>query len=193
MRTLLRWYSRHLKKHQVAVNMVTTGAVFFFGDMLSQQVIEKKGKDHELERTVRSVTVGSFYIAPVITFLYNFVDKVFGSSQTPLNSLKKTGIISLLSPITSAGYVICNNVLQNKPLDYTINQLKDDLPTIVLVQYKIWIPTHFILLTVVPLRHRMFLSNFVGVLWTCYLTHASNTISHVTKEVEEEEKEESSE
>ncbi|XP_063682182.1 protein Mpv17-like [Bolinopsis microptera] len=189
MSAFLRWYSRHLKKHQFAMNMVTTGTGFFLGDILSQQVIEKKGKDHELERTVRSVTVGSFYIAPVITFLYNFVDKVCGPSQTPLNSLKKTGFLSLLSPITSAGYVICNNVLQNKPLDYTINQLKDDLLTIVLVQYKIWIPTNFILMTVVPLRYRMVLSNFVGILWTCYLTHASNTGTHGTVKGEEEEKE----
>ncbi|KAL5262434.1 hypothetical protein ACHWQZ_G007979 [Mnemiopsis leidyi] len=175
MRAFLRWYSHNLKKHQFAMNMVTTGTVFFVGDILSQQVIEKKGKEHKLERTLRSITVGSFYIAPFITYLYNFVDKVFGPSQTIPKSLKKTGVICLFSPIVSGGYVICNNMLQGKSINFTIDQLKKDLPTIVVVQYKIWIPSHFILLTVVPLRHRMFLSNFVGVLWTCYLTHASNT------------------
>ena len=65
---------------------------------------------------------------------------------------------------------LCSTMNNSAPF-----HLRYDLPTIVLVQYKIWIPTHFILVAVVPLRHRMFLSNFVGVLWTCYLTHASNT------------------
>lgn len=171
----MRWYAEVLRKHQFVTNMVTTGIVFFLGDTLSQQLIEKKGNDHEMERTARSVTVGSFYIAPLVTFLYNYVDKVFGTAQTPLNSLKKTGFISMLSPVASGGFLIFNNMLLRKPIDETIHQIKYDLPTIVLVQYKIWIPTHFILVAVVPLRHRMFLSNFVGVCWTCYLTHASNT------------------
>ena len=44
--------------------------------MTCLQAIEKKGKEHDMKRTIRSVSVGSFYIAPFITFLYNFVDKV---------------------------------------------------------------------------------------------------------------------
>ena len=38
MGVFLRWYSHNLKKHQFAMNMVTTGTVFFAGDILSQQV-----------------------------------------------------------------------------------------------------------------------------------------------------------
>ena len=40
------------------------------------QVVEKKGENHELERTFRSVVIGSFYTAPAATFIYNSVDKV---------------------------------------------------------------------------------------------------------------------
>jgi hypothetical protein len=52
---------------------------------------------------------------------------------------------------------------------------RSDVPTIVLTGYSISIPTQFVLLTVVPLRHRVLFGNMVRVLWTCYLTHASNT------------------
>ena len=32
--------------------------------------------EHKVERTFRSVSVGAGYIAPLVTFIYNFVDKV---------------------------------------------------------------------------------------------------------------------
>jgi len=162
--------------------MVTTGAVFFLGDMLSQQVVEKKGELHEVERTVRSVLIGSLYTAPAATFIYTSVDKVFGSSQSPISALKKMGMIGMLTPFNIITYVIINNALQFKSVDYTIHQIKNDVPRMILAGYCISIPTQFILLTVAPLKHRVLLGNMVRVLWTCYLTYASNTSSHVLKE-----------
>lgn len=155
--------------------MLTTGTVFFFGDMLSQQVVERKKENHEVERTVRSVGVGALYIAPLVTHLYNLVDKCFGPSQAPLNAVKKICLFSVFSPFTSGGFVVINSLLQRKSSDYITHQLREDVPTIVLTGYKIWIPTHFILLTLIPLQHRVLLSNTVGVMWTCYMTHAANT------------------
>ena len=40
MGTLMRCYYHMLQRHQLATNMVTTGCVFFCGDMLAQQVRE---------------------------------------------------------------------------------------------------------------------------------------------------------
>ena len=42
------------------------------------------------------------------------------------------------------------------------------------IGYCVALPTQFTLLTVVPLRHRVLLGNVVRVIWTVYLTHASN-------------------
>ena len=108
-------------------------------------------------------------------YRFKFIVQVFGPSRTYLTAIKKIGLLFLLSPLTNIGYVTCNNVLQSKPLDYTINQIKNDVPRIVLTGYLIWLPAHLVLLTVVPLRHRVFFSNLVGVLWTCYLTYVTNT------------------
>ena len=40
MSLFMRWYSHNLKRHPLAMNMVTTGSVFCLGDILSQQVLE---------------------------------------------------------------------------------------------------------------------------------------------------------
>ena len=100
--------------------------------------------------------------------------QVFGRTQTPLNTIKKIGLLAVFSPLTNAGFILCNNMLRSKPLDYTVTQIREDVPSIVLTGYMIWFPTHFFLFTVIPLRHRVFFSNFVSVLWTCYLTNVSN-------------------
>ncbi|XP_063686243.1 protein Mpv17-like [Bolinopsis microptera] len=174
MGALMRCYSHMLQRHQLATNMVTSGCVFFCGDVLAQQAIEKKGGRHEVERTCRSTFLGSCYIAPVITLVYNLADKVFGKSQTPLNSIKKIGLISCFSPFTATLFVTFNNILQAKSSDYIIHYIKQEAPFIILTNYKIWIPTHFVLLTFIPLSHRVLVSNMVGVLWTTYLTHVAN-------------------
>ena len=45
--------------------------------------MERKKENHEVERTVRSVGVGALYIAPLVTHLYNLVDKVsYGGYNT---------------------------------------------------------------------------------------------------------------
>ena len=49
------------------------------------QAVEKKGEEHDLERTLRSVVIGSFYTAPAATFFYNSVDKVV--VQSTIHSL----------------------------------------------------------------------------------------------------------
>ena len=122
----------------------------------------------------------------------NHIFQLFGPSQTHLNAIKKIGVLSLFSPLTNAGYIFCNNALQLKPLDETARQIITDVPRIVLTGYSIWFPTHYVLLTAVPLRHRVLFSNLVGVMWTCYLTHASNSASRgsgVERRGEEEEEE----
>ncbi|KAL5262433.1 hypothetical protein ACHWQZ_G007978 [Mnemiopsis leidyi] len=174
VKALLRWYSHNLKKHQFAMNMVTTGTVFFVGDILSQQVVAQKGKQHDTERTFRSVVIGTFYSAPGATFLHNLVDRVFGPSRSPKIAIKKLGMLSLITPINILGYVILNNLLQSKSTDFIIHQIRNDVPTMIVAGYSLALPTQFILLTVVPLKHRVLLGNFVRVLWTVYLTHTSN-------------------
>jgi len=174
MGPLLRWYSHQLTKHQYTTNMISSGTVFFCGDVLAQQVIEEKGRRHEVKRTCRSAFLGSCYIGPIITFVYNLVDKVFGKSQAPLNSVRKIGLISCFSPFSITFFVILNSILQAKTSESIIYEIKNEAPNIIMTNYKVWIPSHFVLLTFVPLRHRVLLSNFIGVLWTTYLTHSAN-------------------
>jgi hypothetical protein len=46
------------------------------------QIVENRGKEHNVERTYRSVALGSFYSTPIVVFLYNLVDKVTMTTLT---------------------------------------------------------------------------------------------------------------
>lgn len=178
MGLLVRWYITQLKRHQFSTNMVTTGAIFLMGDVVAQQLIERRGKSHDAERTARSAGIGAVYSAPLAVFSYNVVDRIFGKSTSPFNTLKKIGFMFIFTPFTNGGYLSINNLLQHKTWEETSRQLSSDLGKIVLGSYSVWLPTNFLLLTLVPLRHRVLVSNGVGVLWTSYLTYVANGGQH---------------
>jgi len=102
--------------------------------------------------------------------------------------------MAAFSPFMSAGYLTLNNVLNGNGKDIIIHQLKYDLPTIQLTNWSIWLPTHYMLFTFVPMKHRMFLSNIVGVAWTTYLTYKADRKGYILEELDKVlEKEERSE
>lgn len=179
-----KWYLQKLSKHQILTNMASTGTIFLLGDVISQQFVEHKREAHDWNRTLRSIGLGSFYIAPIVTGCYNVLDKVFGKGQTPRVVFRKMACMAVFSPFMSAGYLTLNNVLNGNGKDVIIHQLRYDLPTIQLTNWSIWLPTHYLLFTFAPMKHRMFLSNIVGVAWTTYLTYKADRRGYILEELE---------
>uniref|UniRef100_A0A803JK31 Mitochondrial inner membrane protein Mpv17 n=1 Tax=Xenopus tropicalis TaxID=8364 RepID=A0A803JK31_XENTR len=84
MAGLWRAYQRLLAAHPWKVQILTAGSLMGVGDVISQQLVERKGlKGHSIERTVKMMGIGFCFVGPVVGGWYKILDRIVpGSSKT---------------------------------------------------------------------------------------------------------------
>ncbi|CAG2178237.1 unnamed protein product [Oppiella nova] len=76
MAGVLRWYQAKLASRPVFTQAVSTAVLFATGDVLAQQVVEKRGfSEHTLERTGRMALYGGCVFGPGATLWYQFLQR----------------------------------------------------------------------------------------------------------------------
>jgi hypothetical protein len=68
-------------------------------------------------------------------------------------------------------------LLEGKPPSEVKSDLIEAAPTIVTNNWKLWFPAMGLMFSVVPLKFQVVYSNFVGLVWTVYLSYASTRLS----------------
>ena len=89
MRFVLHRYLRLLEIHPWKTTSITTGILTGIGDIISQQVIEKRGwNNHEKKRTIKLTCLGVFIIGPGQRSMYLLLDRLIPGACVA-SSLKK--------------------------------------------------------------------------------------------------------
>ncbi|CAI9571375.1 unnamed protein product [Staurois parvus] len=84
MAGLWRGYQRLLAAHPWKVQIITAGSLMGVGDVISQQLVERRGvQGHSVERTLKMMGVGLCFVGPVVGGWYKVLDGLVpGSSKT---------------------------------------------------------------------------------------------------------------
>uniref|UniRef100_A0A2K6FLY9 Mitochondrial inner membrane protein Mpv17 n=1 Tax=Propithecus coquereli TaxID=379532 RepID=A0A2K6FLY9_PROCO len=86
---LWRAYQRALAAHPWKVQVLTAGSLMGLGDIISQQLVEKRGlREHQTGRTLTMVSLGCGFVGPVIGGWYKVLDR-FIPGTTKVDALKK--------------------------------------------------------------------------------------------------------
>ncbi|XP_069830256.1 protein Mpv17 isoform X4 [Dendropsophus ebraccatus] len=75
MAALWRSYQRLLSIHPWKVQIITAGSLVGVGDVISQQLVERRGlHGHSLERTMKMMGIGFCFVGPVVGGWYKVLD-----------------------------------------------------------------------------------------------------------------------
>ncbi|XP_062858053.1 protein Mpv17 isoform X2 [Trichomycterus rosablanca] len=89
MAGLWRSYQVLMTKHPWTVQIITAGTLVGVGDVISQQLIERRGlANHGIRRTMKMMTIGFFFVGPVIGGWYRVLDRLV-IRETKSSALKK--------------------------------------------------------------------------------------------------------
>ncbi|KAG5846571.1 hypothetical protein ANANG_G00116410 [Anguilla anguilla] len=89
MAGLWRSYQLLMSKHPWKVQILTAGSLVGVGDVLSQQVIERRGlANHSFQRTAKMMSIGFFFVGPVLGGWYKVLDRLV-TGETKTAALKK--------------------------------------------------------------------------------------------------------
>lgn len=159
---------------------LTSGALSMLGDVCAQLLpqrnrIGKSGLELDWVRMARMASFGLFFYGPYQYKWYGELDRRWPSSRGLTSFLAKVTLNQVaLSPVVLAVVFAWNLGLtgQSNKIE---GKIRNDLVPTMINGWKFWVPAASVNFAVVPLHHQVLYMSLCSVLWTAYLSHASNT------------------
>ncbi|XP_053878101.1 protein Mpv17 isoform X2 [Malaclemys terrapin pileata] len=92
MAALWRSYQRLMAQHPWKVQILTAGSLVGVGDVISQQLVERRGlRGHSSRRTLKMMAIGFCFVGPVVGGWYQLLDRLI-PGNTRMVALKKMAL-----------------------------------------------------------------------------------------------------
>ncbi|XP_050927700.1 protein Mpv17 isoform X2 [Lates calcarifer] len=131
MAGLWRSYQALMTRYPWRVQIVTAGSLVGVGDVISQQLIERRGlAQHNVQRTAKMMSIGFFFVGPVIGSWYKVLDKlVVGGTKSA--AMKKMLVDQLcFAPCFLGAFLGLSGALNGLTAEENIAKLKRGLFTL---------------------------------------------------------------
>ncbi|XP_064411151.1 protein Mpv17 [Latimeria chalumnae] len=177
MANLWRLYQSLMSRHPWKMQILTAGTLVGVGDVISQQLVERKGlRDHSVKRTAKMMAIGFCFVGPVVGGWYKTLDRlVAGGSKTA--ALKKMLLDQcVFAPCFLGCFLTITGVLNGLPADQIKSKLKRDYTDALITNYYLWPAVQIANFYFVPLHHRLAVVQCVAIVWNSYLSWKANKI-----------------
>ncbi|XP_060549119.1 protein Mpv17 isoform X3 [Pantherophis guttatus] len=146
MATFWRTYQRLMVQHPWKVQIITAGTLMGAGDVISQQVIERRGlSGHSGWRTLKMMSIG-------FCFVVGF------------------------APCFLACFLTLAGTLNGLSLQENWSKLKEDYPDALITNYYIWPAVQVANFYFIPLNYRLPVVQCVAIIWNSYLSWKANKL-----------------
>ncbi|XP_068135021.1 protein Mpv17 isoform X2 [Hyperolius riggenbachi] len=164
MAGLWRGYQRLLAAHPWKVQIITAGSLVGVGDVISQQVVEKRGlQGHSVVRTVKMMGIGFCFVGPVVGGWYKVLDSLVPGSSKSVAVRKMLVDQWGFAPLVLGGFLTIVGALNGLSKEEIMDKLKRIWPAVQIANF------YFI-----PLYHRLAVVQCVAIVWNAYLSWKAN-------------------
>ncbi|XP_071505998.1 mitochondrial inner membrane protein Mpv17-like [Diadema antillarum] len=185
MASVWRAYLRLLHKYPLRTQAVTSGSLFMMSDLISQELIERKGwEDYDGIRTLRQTLFGFCFAGPAMFTWYKTLDRLYpgAGKLTPLKKVLTDQ--TLFPPVFLVVYFSTVALTTGVELKAIPAKLKKDVPSTFMTGIKIWPPVQLMNFYLVPLHHRVLVVNVVALFWNTFLSWRANACSSMGGEAQ---------
>uniref|UniRef100_A0A8C5S4H7 Mitochondrial inner membrane protein Mpv17 n=1 Tax=Laticauda laticaudata TaxID=8630 RepID=A0A8C5S4H7_LATLA len=166
MATFWRTYQRLMVQHPWKVQIITAGTLMGAGDVISQQMIERRGlSEHSGWRTLKMMSIGFCFVGPVIGRWYQVLDRLV-LGKTRMAALQKMLLDQVgFAPCFLACFLTVAGTLNGLSLKENWSKLKEIWPAVQVANF------YFI-----PLNYRLPVVQCVAIIWNSYLSWKANKL-----------------
>ncbi|KAF8328746.1 hypothetical protein F5887DRAFT_134622 [Amanita rubescens] len=174
MAAFFRAYNASLLNRPLLTNCLSAAFLFGAGDVIAQQVIEKKGgfRGHDYVRTARLTFYGGALFGPLITTWYGFLHRIKFTSPTKAVVYRVWLDQAVLTPVGVMFFYGAMSTLEGKPHEAIDRIQRAYVPTLIR-NWAVFIPTQIINFALVPHHLRFPVVSVVGLFWNTYLSYAN--------------------
>jgi len=173
MAAFIRSYNSALLHRPLRTQIVTSLVLFGGGDVIAQQVIEKKGKQHEWARTARLAGYGGFVFAPLGTRWFKTLDFIQLKNRGLTTFLKLSIDQLVAAPTMLAFFFTTMNYLEGNDLKQAEERLREKWGPTLYKNWIVFIPLQAINFGLVPSHLRLLVINGASLFWNSYLSYAN--------------------
>eukprot|EP00545_Synedropsis_sp_CCMP1620_P005473 CAMPEP_0119009514 /NCGR_PEP_ID=MMETSP1176-20130426/4410_1 /TAXON_ID=265551 /ORGANISM="Synedropsis recta cf, Strain CCMP1620" /LENGTH=245 /DNA_ID=CAMNT_0006962041 /DNA_START=1035 /DNA_END=1772 /DNA_ORIENTATION=+ len=173
----LAWYSRKLDSHPILTKSITSAVIGGSGDVLSQYIEarnEKRPLQWDLVRTSRFGLLGFVLVGPVMHYWYGAIMRWFPGNSTSIVAKRVMLDQFVCSPLFLPTFLSGLWVLEGKDADKLVPTLQHQLPTAIVANWSLWIPSQVVNFSFVSGKYQVLFSNFVGLIWNAYLSYTAH-------------------
>lgn len=175
MAALWRSYQRLLSLHPWKVQSITAGSLVGVGDVISQQLLERRGlHGHNLERTMKMMGIGLCFVGPVVGGWYKVLDGLIPGSSKAV-AIKKMLLDQVgFAPGFLGGFLTLVGSLNGLSKEEIWAKLKRDYKDALITNYYLWPGVQIANFYFIPLHHRLAVVQVVAIIWNSYLSWKAN-------------------
>ncbi|KAJ3195460.1 Protein required for ethanol metabolism [Irineochytrium annulatum] len=182
---IFRAYHTYLHRHPILVQSLSTGALFGLGDVIAQQAVDRKGKDHDFFRTARLMAFGGCLAGPCVAVWYPFLQKsVTAANPTANLLLRVAGDQLLFAPLFIGIFFGATGFMEGKSVDEVKDRLEKGYLPALYNNWKLWPAVQLVNFAFVPILYRSLVVNVVATGWNTYLSVAMSRLTPAAPKLE---------
>ncbi|XP_044864755.1 protein Mpv17-like isoform X2 [Mauremys mutica] len=177
MAALWRSYQRLMAQHPWKVQILTAGSLVGVGDVISQQLVERRGlSGHRSGRTLKMMAIGFCFVGPVVGGWYQLLDRLIPGT-TKMVALKKMALDQgAFAPCFLGCFLAIAGALNGLSAEENWAKIRRDYPDALLTNYYLWPAVQIANFYFIPLNHRLAVVQVVAVVWNSYLSWKANQL-----------------
>ncbi|KAH8978039.1 hypothetical protein EDB86DRAFT_2816491, partial [Lactarius hatsudake] len=161
-------YSNLLLKRPLTTQCATSAVLFATGDVIAQQVIERKRSKHDFARTARLTFFGGCLLGPPISKWIAFLGRLRFATPTKAVIYRTWLDQMLMAPLVVGSFFVSMSLLEGKGASGVVDNLSTvRVPSL---WWLVYTPTQLVNFTVVPPQFRFVFVSTVSLFWNTYLS-----------------------
>ncbi|XP_069707158.1 protein Mpv17 [Phaenicophaeus curvirostris] len=168
-------WGRWARLRRGAAQAVTAGTLMGVGDVIAQQLVERRGLcGHQGHRTLKMMAIGFGFVGPVVGSWYRVLDRLV-PGNTKVVAVKKMVLDQGgFAPCFLGCFLAVTGTVNGLSVEENWAKIQQDYVDALLTNYCIWPPVQIANFYFVPLQHRLAVVQCVAIVWNCYLSWKAN-------------------
>ncbi|KII83865.1 hypothetical protein PLICRDRAFT_179905 [Plicaturopsis crispa FD-325 SS-3] len=173
MASLMRAYNASLQRRPMLAQCATAAVLFGAGDVIAQQAVERRGREHDFARTARLTFYGGALFGPAMTKWYALLARLQFKSPARAVAARVGADQFVLTPAAVAFFFGSMTFLEGKGVQEAQERISAAYTPTLLRNWGVFIPTQVINFALVPNHLRFVVVSVVSLFWNTYLSVAN--------------------
>lgn len=170
MASLFRSFGNLLLKRPLATQCATSAVLFATGDVIAQQVIERKRSQHDFARTARLTFFGGCLLGPPVSKWIAFLGRLSFATPTKAVIYRTWLDQTLMAPVVAGGFFTSMSLMEGKGASGVADSLSTMYAPTLMRAWLVYTPAQLVNFAVVPPQFRFVFISGVNLVWNTYLS-----------------------